>query len=408
MPAQHRPTLFVWRDGEVHCALVVEIAPGTPPSGRRTELLCTAVTNNGEVWAATSYRAFGHPGVFGPSVAEGLREAMPDAEQPVGLEPYEAIRRAEPEYRLPVEWARRTSRKPGELHSTPAAATASARALPRSGREDFVSYVGYARYARRSAHSLDALHRTIDEAISHCTAVWGWECSGVEVKFHDAGASFGLAYAPGSGARSRVRKISLAVALIERYDLVSVRRVVVHELCHHYREEAWPRVASSPWYRPHDSKFCEQLALADPIVASDSRRCDEFHDHTDPSIVAEVARRKAVVPKRAPVWSPEAGVIVVAIRKGKGTFRIAWEPNREAGFRWRPEVDSVNDAAVLGMLKRFAPSDRKRVRVQCSPEEVPGAPSDLFALAVTLGGRYSHLMRETNAYLRDADTDGAP
>ena len=399
------PKLFIWREGSAYCALVVEVAPGAKYDGRRTELLCIYVANNGESWVAASYTAFGWPGRFDASVAQGLADLTPDSKQPVGLQPFKSIRRSQPEYRLPVEWARRALRTSGRVATTKAAATVATEYLHRSGSDEIISYTGFARLARASKHTLADLHREIDAAVAHCDSVWGWKCSGLEVKFHDAGLALGLAYAPGSGPRSMVRKVSLAAKLVERYDLPSIRRVVIHELCHHYREEAFPRVTSSPWARPHDAKFCELLAVADPVVRDDPRSCEGFYEESDPAVVSATEAAKFAT-RGAPVWSPEAGVLVVTQQKTLRFF-VSWRPSPAASKAWTPARRPVNDNSVLALLKAFPPEQWRSVRVECVGDGLEGhvdrsLPGDLFALAVAVGGRYANVMKRTNAYLKDA------
>jgi hypothetical protein len=80
----------------------------------------------------------------------------------------------------------------------------------------------------------------------------------------------GLALDPGSGKHV----ISLSQTLLSDYDIATVGRVIAHELCHHYREENWPRVRSRFIDDAHDARFATELAKIDPLVSLD--RCQYF------------------------------------------------------------------------------------------------------------------------------------
>ena len=272
------------------------------------------------------------------------------------------------EYRMPLEWARRADpaldRAPV---STQASALASATSLTgtitlTSGEtlDVPVSYVGFREVERRSAYSLERLHAIVMESLRSTVSAWsGWVPDNLEVRFHGTSKSFGLAFEPGKGDR----KVSLHATLLADYDAKSVWRVIVHELCHHWREERWPRAQfhttrSQDARRSHDAKFCEQLALVDDVVASSPERCRFFTDTEDPSIVAAKAEKRV----RDVVFTPEAGYITLRMLK-TGALRVDWVPDVSAGYGWKTYTVPVTDEGALELAQRFAPADWERVRM---------------------------------------------
>jgi len=333
-----------WELGQTKGAIVYD--PRNPYEGQ------LIVTDNGEQWSAERIPVPSDHVIRPPPGGKLYRMKLANAQ---------------PEYRLSVEWARATVKGFNKIHTTLAGKFVSSVVVeytsPLTKHLGSVEYSGFELIAKRSGHTLEAIHRAVNASVARAIEVWGWQCAGLEVKFHSAGNAFGLAYAPGAGAR----KISLNVQLLERYDLNSVARVVIHELCHHYREERWLRNQRTG--DPHDKRFCEELAKADPEVETaegsrDTRanRCINFADIPDTALDAAIkAKQRPVV---EPVWAPNAGVLEYWILKS-GQLRMSWEP--VPGFRWTKNVLPISDANVLMIAKRFGPDDWTRTRVHLEP-----------------------------------------
>ena len=345
---------MVWKDGQTFGVLAYDVTKHA-----RGVLICT---NNGERWSAT-LRPYPITNAIAP-------ELMPPY---VRLRDLGSLTRAEPEFRLPLEWAKRTVVEPGRIYTTSAGKLADTRTIeytsPATKHLGSVSYTGFEKVAKKSGHSLESIHRAVNSAVARAIEVWGWQCTGLEVKFHESGRAFGLAYEPGAGAR----KISLNALLLQTYDLNSVARVVIHELCHHYREEQWPR--DRRYGDAHDKRFCDEITKADPEIASsegsrsaEANRCITFADIPDTALDAAVRAAKAARTTE-PTWAPEAGVLMhYALRSGK--FRLQWKPN--AGFRWTQWIKSLNDSHLLELMKRFGPGDWGRVVVHVEPRIARG------------------------------------
>ena len=146
--------------------------------------------------------------------------------------------------------------------------------------------------AKQSAHSLEKIAEIVSSAVAKCFNAWNWKPMGLTLNFHKPGRSMGLAYNPGQGDR----RISLSTDLISAYDATSVLRVVLHELCHHAREELHqrdPREASSDDQGDggHDAIFCRMLGEVDSAVRENPTSCRFFNDDADPQAVT-VSRQK--------------------------------------------------------------------------------------------------------------------
>lgn len=291
------------------------------------------------------------------------------------------IEELEPEIRLPLEWAKREIVK-ADRATTPAIKLAASVTLPRAAGSGEIVYTGHKTVEKRSAHTLADLHAAVDECIALCLSTWGWECSGLEVKFHTAGRAFGLAYDPGSGDVKDVRRISLHVRLLEQYDIDSVKRVVLHELCHHYREETWRRDRSSEYYDAHDTTFCRELRRVDPTVASVSaKNCTYFTEEPDTALAAVVEERKAARIKE-PTWAPAAGIIVFS-RYADYKLKIEWQPRRDAGFSWTKYVGPATGERMADLAKHFALTEWEAVTVKTEFDLSPAhgrAPENLREL----------------------------
>ncbi len=396
-------TLYTGQFAATYVAVLVTQFPVDRVTWRGPNPRVLVVTNNGNVWSARAFEWHGEP-YWGMRLRAHLRDAL-GIDLPERL-PAPSLAQVQPEWRLPIDWARRTATELDKDYATEAARSAEAVALPRARGNGDILYTGFSRYAKRSAHTLDALHAIVDEAAAHCAAVWGWDCGRLEVKFHGEGIAFGLAYDPGSGATRGVRQISLHVHLLAAYDAATVRRVVLHEFCHHWREERWPRdrrsrVVPAILREPHDDRFCDELARVDPLIdPRDRKACRYFDEPQDPSIVAAMAPTR---PARAePTWSPAVGFLTLD-RYANGAWRIAWSPHPGSGQKWPRWVIHANDTGLLGLLKRFAPTSWRAVQVQAPgwPRLDP-VPQNLREMVDFFVLNYPRLLRETALYLNDA------
>lgn len=340
------------------------------------------VTNNGEMWGAIIQR---HQDPLPPDV-QMFGEA--------------SIGKMEPEWRIPLEWARRTVVEPNKMYSALAAKSGHTETIqyssPLTRDLGSVTYTGFERYKRRSGHSLESIHIAINAAVARARAVWNWSCTGLEVKFHDHSMAMGLAYASGSGAKNGVRKISLAAKLIESYDLNSIARVAVHELCHHYRDEKFPENKSEQ----HDEHFCNALKIADDEV-KDYKTCKFFLNVTDATLVAA---KKERVNSIEPTWSPDAGILVF-YRLKTGMLRVSWIP--KPGFKWSRWIRPANDSIFVELLKHFGFSDWNSVPVEISDDIKRTSLGKRFASADTLVKlaakmTQSYSFPKTTNYIREA------
>jgi predicted SprT family Zn-dependent metalloprotease len=216
-----------------------------------------------------------------------------------------------------------------------------------------VRYDGWADTVRHSAHRFEALHGAVVAAVEACAAAWNWQPTGLTLSFFPGGRAVGLAYQPGRGDR----RIALSRELLAKYDITSVKRAILHELCHHAREELFPRPLTGysrelAALMSHDEKFCEMLAKVDPVVAADPRSCRYFNDDMDAEAVKSDASRKGIV------YNAAAGVIHLAPWK-RTSVRFRWEPTGTA--RWRPEWQPYNEGAWRSFLAMFPEADRRIV-----------------------------------------------
>jgi hypothetical protein len=388
---------LAWKDGQTYGVIAYDASQYA-----RGALVCS---NNGELWSAI-LKPY-------PITTAMAPELMPSY---VNLVRLRSITTAEPEFRIPLEWARKTVIIPGRIYTTLAGKLTDTKVIeytsPATRHLGSVSYTGFEKIAKRSGHSLESIHRAVNSAVVRAIEVWSWQCTGLEVKFHESGRAFGLAYEPGKGAR----KISLNALLLQTYDLNSIARVVIHELCHHYREETWPRSYISD---VHDKRFCEELTKADPEIAGSegsrstaANRCITFADIPDTALKAAVEERKAARIIE-PTWAPEAGILNFYILKS-GHLRMSWEPR--SGFRWTQWIRSVSDSHVLELLKHFGPSDWNRVVVKTTIVKIPQTefPSTQFGQPPIRGisfhdlvhwilAKYARISPKTKAYVEEIE-----
>lgn len=124
-------------------------------------------------------------------------------------------------------------------------------------------------------HSLEEVHAAVSAVIQSCWKNWQWEPVGLRIQTHSSRSTMGMAFDPGSGNHL----ISLSKTLLKEYDIAGVARVVAHELCHHFREEKWPRlplIKKAVGY--HDKHFCRALSQIDPLI--DENNCTYFDQTT--------------------------------------------------------------------------------------------------------------------------------
>lgn len=275
------------------------------------------------------------------------------------------------ELRLPLLWATKALKgKPdGTAIATDAAAVDTSQVFPfGDAPTDRVTFIGYRR--RKLAHSMETLVNLFTECVQACQFKWGWRPVVPEVEIHTTSRAMGLAFINPTVKRHR---ISLHLKLLTQYDLASIRRVVLHELCHHYREEAFPPNR----YEAHDHIFCQELQKVDVTLAADAEKaqqpvakmCTMFYEQRDAEIIAISDRKKHRDFSEA-VWSPEAGYVELA-RLKSGRFRFAWRPN--PGFKWTVKAEALADLTLRDLVKRFAPTQLDTVAVRIGTDKKTGA-----------------------------------
>lgn len=213
-----------------------------------------------------------------------------------------------------------------------------------------VLYFGYKGKVTQ-VHSLDQIHRLVLKAVESGRHAWSWSPRNLKVFCHPSGNGMGLAYNPGKGAHA----ISLHTKLLREYDANSVYRVILHELCHHHREETWPRKAYTA-ITAHDQQFCNELSKVDEVVAA-SGDCRYFQDE---QWMESAAVQKKIERKHSINWSPDAGYLVFR-RIKSGYLRLDWLPRIPGDFpkkTYKIGYDSLKD-----LLSNFSLREIQRVEV---------------------------------------------
>jgi hypothetical protein len=375
---------YVWREGPSFGVFAgVEVSEGGAPPGR----YWLSAASDGVRWSAT------------------LREGPHNSPGPGKLARYTSARHLPVDVSLLFAWARETVQRPQEMYTADAAAVLGLQAVAVRDPAvplDLVTYRGFEKARKRSAHTLAQLHGQVVRALAAARQAWGWGPRALEVSFHETGRAYGLAYAPGSEASKALCRVSLSHKLLRDYDLASAWRVLVHELCHHYREEAWPRTRATK-STSHDERFCEALAKVDPVVGSDPQACRFFTDEEAPGVVAKKRERKA---KREAniTWAPNAGTLWLH-RLQSGKLRIEWAP--APGLSWK-YMQPVGDDSLLELAQRFAPADWPLVRVRTGDQAL-AASGSAYARAANLAelldgllARFAKLLPKTGAYVAGA------
>jgi hypothetical protein len=238
-----------------------------------------------------------------------------------------------------------------------------------------ITYTGYP--AKIGAYDIEDAHDIVVKAITDSLPHWAWQGGrgpwrpvNLEVMLHHGKSSLGLAFAPGTGAERNRRTISLNDVMFKLYSADAIWRVVVHELCHHYRDEVFARgdtdLATSERLRQavalhagsgsrikaevlntHDSVFVRELAKVDKKVDADPYAGICFNEYADPSLVADAkAAAEAKVAKLD--WRPEQGRIFVERLKG-GQFSVWWIPLVGS----KQKVGMLNNATLNKLIVRI-------------------------------------------------------
>jgi hypothetical protein len=250
MPAPSRPVAPL-SAGIVVGATVIVRRPQRPFRGVVTRVNDRSVSIRGE-----DGRRWRVPRSF------PMAPAAPGAPLP-GPQPRPRIRRPTPPLPGRKEAFRRGAPGGGSRRGQPVV-------LARRGGRESIRYRNFDALAKISAHPLRKLHAIIDQAAAKCEKTWHWKASGLIFDFAWSTRVMGRSYRCGTGRQTGIRRIALSDLLIGRYDGWSVGRVVMHELCHHYRKETFPHGTS------HDRIFCRELGRVDPLVAANRRQCARF------------------------------------------------------------------------------------------------------------------------------------
>jgi hypothetical protein len=301
-------------------------------------------------------------------------------------------------YRAPFEWAKRDMAKRAKLPGDNPNALMFGCAYEQEAPQDAVirlpgpcgpiTYTGITR--KVGAYTLEALHAILVKSVADCIAVWtwrsagnpAWKPTGLEVMLHDGRRALGLAFAPGSGRETNKRTISLNKVLLEKYDAHSIWRVVVHEICHHYRDEAFGGNEVEPaerdtllqtvkahiaaqslghravaqWeqvLRTHDATFVRELGRVDPKITENLITGMVFTEYVDQSLVAELAAKRAARKVKPVSWSPSDGRIYMDRLKSTGRFSVWWLPLTTGA--WKAAREGLNNPQMRQMIARLGP-----------------------------------------------------
>lgn len=183
-----------------------------------------------------------------------------------------------------------------------------------------VTYIGWKSHVLK-VHSLDKIHSTVKKAITTARHAWSWEPKNLRILVHTSTNAMGLAFNPGKGNHV----ISLKSILLKEYDLTSINRVILHEFCHHYREETFGRHRLET--DMHDDKFCTALRQVDPVVES-LRECKMFTD--DQWVESPEVQKKAK--KQKGIFDPYRGYGEIKHLKS-GILKLHWLPYKKGDFK---------------------------------------------------------------------------
>jgi hypothetical protein len=340
---------FIWKTGQTHGVLELGQAGRLVSMPSKPHVM---VTNDGEQWVAQQMSDYVHAG-----------KVMKFIEDRTGVQ---AMRMGgprnlmEPEVRLPLEWAIKEIRKqkPADGVTIQTEAQASAKSVVRiidglGPEQRSIQFTGWETVKRVSAHSLDDLVEAFAAAAEMTQKAWNWKWVNLQVKFHTEGNAFGLAYNPGGGEHI----ISLHKRMLAEFTLDSTYRTILHELCHHYRDERFQPSADA-----HDAIFCRELAKVDETVKDGRRMCMHFVDVPDPALVAKALKRTNKTP---PIWSPEAGTLLVRYKKSR-QFSLVWAPNQ--GFKWSSWTHPLSTTTLMLLMRQFDVKQWGQVDVMSHPK----------------------------------------
>jgi hypothetical protein len=385
-------------------------------------------TTNGKTWSYALRPAFSAtPGNLNwishrAYVAESLRGSFRAHHNRANLEnPYRDL----------VEWAVKDMARRARLPAGDAGALQIGVAYEREAPAEVgrklqgpcgpITYTGYD--ARTGRYDIEDIHDIVVRAINACLPVWAWQGdrgpwkpSNLEVMLHGGKQAMGLAFAPGTGPTRNKRTISLNDILFRFYDDESIWRVIVHELCHHYRDEVFaPRdtdLATSERLRlsisahvakgshirqdtlnTHDSVFVRELARVDTKVDADPYAGICFNEYADPSLVADAkAAAEAKAAKRAAAvdWRPEAGRLWINRLKG-GHFVVYWISLAEGGFKYK--VGILNNTLIHQLIAKLG--------VGAGGETAPDMAKRVLGTAVSYSDTWPSLYWGTPVCLMD-------
>lgn len=258
-----------------------------------------------------------------------------------------------------VLWGRKALRS-GMTEAPSQAAKSSTRVVPCAVIGDMRVEKWTPALSKQSAHPLEEIIEITEAAVVECFNAWQWKPVGLTLGFHASGRAMGLAYSPGKGDR----RISLAAGLLAAYDADSIFRTLLHELCHHAREELHPRTLEG---RPsflreamaHDTVFCDMLAEVDATIRDNPTSCRFFNDDADPQAMA------ASDEKRGVVYTAAAGWIEIGVSP-QYRMRYRWMPLKNGPHKWTSRWEPLTPESLGLLLDRFPPTERRAIVAQWS------------------------------------------
>lgn len=231
------------------------------------------------------------------------------------------------------------------VRDNPTAANVMKRAGSTGIAKGDVIYIDFNRVKEPSV-SLDRLHRIVSTVRAQAKRTWRWKAPLI-IGFHHSTKNFGWAYTR-MKLRGGYRLLTLSTSLLRDYDSKSIQRTLTHELCHHYRDETFPRKTE------HDVVFCRELGKIDKIVNANQQSCQHFNE----------SRSKASEDKfyRGVTLKPGSGRIETQrwVRNGKLTKQavIVWIPRRGKQFAML-----FSDNNLSSLLNRAGKASWSKLRV---------------------------------------------
>lgn len=396
---------YVWTDGIVRgfvgyvqtpdAPLVKQIVEDYKARGAWQDYLTKCiirVTSNGKVWSyALVTMTFPSERSVAGRPSFNMHFANHYIPKDAKAQAVRALSTVTSEYRPAVEWARkdiaRRSRLPAD---DPGALQLMVGYDTEAPEEAVVRFPGpfgpitYSGFGKKVGHyTMEQIHEICAKAVADGSAVWAWRTSppttwkpsGLEIMLHGGSAALGLAFAPGTGKDTNKRTVSLNKKLFEFYDAHATWRVMVHELCHHYRDETFAKnevepqereallaairadLAKSPrggmwWHNilsTHDATFVRELGRVDPKIKESAISGILFTEYADPSLVAEVAKKKELRRQAAKpiIWDGTQGRLYVD--RTKTHFSLWWIPLTKGD--WKPA--KLGTSMVSGSINHF-------------------------------------------------------